>query len=315
VSEEKEARSALAGLEGRISTQNKELVEKQEDLKQRYVLLSRAQSEIERMQIEVAEIRTEIRDLHSTFMERFSRDLTEYEIRIPDLEPNRDLRPRLSELREEMKKLGQVNLMASEEFAEVKDRFEFLAGQLGDLTRAREDLKKVTTEIRTESTELFLDTYNKIKKNFHAVFRRLFGGGRAELRLENQEAPLDSGIEVFAQPPGKKLENIYLLSGGEKSLTGVALIFAIFMVKPSPFCLLDEIDAALDEENVGRLSTILKEFATNSQFIVITHNKRTVAGADVLYGVTMEESGVSKLVAVRLENRERGEAVSSAAPA
>ena len=139
--------------------------------------LARAQSEIEKMQIEVTEIRTEIKDLHASFTERFSRDLSEYETRIPDLQPNRDLRPRLGELREEMRKLGQVNLMAPEEFAEVKDRFDFLTGQLADLTRAREDLKRVTTEIRTESTELFLDTYNKIKRNFHTVFRRLFGGG------------------------------------------------------------------------------------------------------------------------------------------
>jgi chromosome segregation protein len=311
----KSARSELSGLEGEISSRNKELVSQEEELRQKNTLLARAQSEIEKMQIEVTEIRTEIKDLHASFSERFSRDLTEYETRIPELQPNRDLRPRLGELREEMRKLGQVNLMAPEEFAEVKDRFDFLSGQLSDLTRAREDLKKVTTEIRTESIELFLDTYNKIKKNFHTVFRRLFGGGRAELRLENPDAPLESGIEVFAQPPGKKLENINLLSGGERSLTGVSLMFAIFMVKPSPFCLLDEIDAALDEENVGRLTHLLKEFSQNSQFIVITHNKRTVSGADVLYGVTMEESGVSKLVAIRLENRERGETVSSAAQA
>jgi chromosome segregation protein len=311
----KSARTELSGLEGEISSRNKELASQEEELKQKNTLLARAQSEIEKMQIEVTEIRTEIKDLHASFSERFSRDLSEYETRIPALQPNRDLRPRLGELREEMRKLGQVNLMAPEEFAEVKDRFDFLSGQLSDLTRAREDLKKVTTEIRTESIELFLDTYNKIKKNFHTVFRRLFGGGRAELRLENPEAPLESGIEVFAQPPGKKLENINLLSGGERSLTGVSLMFAIFMVKPSPFCLLDEIDAALDEENVGRLTNLLKEFSQNSQFIVITHNKRTVAGADVLYGVTMEESGVSKLVAIRLENRERGETVSSAAQA
>jgi chromosome segregation protein len=306
--QEKTARSALSGLEGEISSRNRELSTKEEELKQKNALLVRAQSEIEKMQIEVTEIRTEIKDLHASFTERFSRDLSEYETRIPDLQPNRDLRPRLADLREEMRKLGQVNLMAPEEFAEVKDRFEFLTGQLGDLTRAREDLKRVTTEIRTESTEMFLDTYNKIKKNFHTVFRRLFGGGRAELRLENPEAPLESGIEVFAQPPGKKLENINLLSGGERSLTGVSLLFAIYMVKPSPFCLLDEIDAALDEENVGRLTNLLKEFSNHSQFIVITHNKRTVAGADVLYGVTMEESGVSKLVAIRLENREQAEA-------
>jgi chromosome segregation protein len=311
--QEKTARSALSGLEGEISSRTKELAGKEEDLKQKTALLAKAQSEIEKMQIEVTEIRTEIKDLHANFAEKFSRDLSEYETRIPDLQPNRDLRPRLAELREEMRKLGQVNLMAPEEFAEVKDRFDFLTGQLGDLTHAREDLKKVTTEIRTESTELFLETYNKIKKNFHTVFRRLFGGGRAELHLENPDAPLESGIEVFAQPPGKKLENIALLSGGERSLTGVSLLFAIYMVKPSPFCLLDEIDAALDEENVGRLANLLKEFSNHSQFIVITHNKRSVAGADVLYGVTMEESGISKLVAIRLENKREGEP--AAAPA
>jgi chromosome segregation protein len=313
--QEKTSRSALSGLEGDISSRNKELAAKQEELKQKNGLMVKAQSEIEKMQIEVTEIRTEIKDLHASFTERFSRDLAEYETRIPELQPNRDLRPRLAELREDMRKLGQVNLMAPEEFAEVSDRFDFLTGQLADLTRAREDLKKVTTEIRTESTELFLDTYNKIRKNFHTIFRRLFGGGRAELHLENPDAPLESGVEVFAQPPGKKLENINLLSGGERSLAGVSLMFAIYMVKPSPFCLLDEIDAALDEENVGRLTNLLKEFSAHSQFIIITHNKRTVAGADVLYGVTMEESGVSKLVAIRLENRERGEAVSSAAQA
>jgi chromosome segregation protein len=311
--EEKKARSAQSGLEGEIASRNSELASREEELKQKNVLLGRAQSEIEKMQIEVTEIRTEVKDLHANFAERFSRDLSEYETRIPDLQPNRDLRPRLAELREEMRKLGQINLMAPEEFAEVKDRFDFLTGQLGDLTRAREDLKRVTTEIRTESTELFLDTYNKIKKNFHTVFRRLFGGGRAELRLEKPEAPLESGIEVFAQPPGKKLENINMLSGGERSLTGVSLLFAIYMVKPSPFCLLDEIDAALDEENVGRLTNLLKEFSHHSQFIIITHNRRTVAGADVLYGVTMEESGVSKLVAIRLESREKSEAAQAAA--
>ena len=251
--------------------------------------------------------------MYTSFTERFSRDLSEYETRIPELVPDADLRPRLAELREEMRRLGQVNLMAPEEFAEVKDRYDFLGGQLDDLKRAREDLRKVTTEIRTDSAELFLETYNRVKKNFHTIYRRLFGGGRAELRLADPENVLESGIEIFAQPPGKKLENINLLSGGEKSLTGVSLMFAIYMVKPSPFCLLDEIDAALDEENVGRLISLLKEFSANSQFIVITHNKRTVAGADVLYGVTMEESGISKLVAIRLENRVRGETVASPA--
>ncbi len=173
---------------------------------------------------------------------------------------------------------------------EVKERYDFLSGQMADLLKARDDLKQITDEIRNESAELFLDTYNKIKKNFHNMFRRLFGGGRAELRLSDPDYILESGIEILAQPPGKKLEAISLLSGGEKTLTAIALLFATYMVKPSPFCFLDEIDAALDEANVIRFVNLLREFSRTSQFIVISHNKKTVSGADTLLGVTMEES-------------------------
>ena len=138
------------------------------------------------------------------------------------------------------------------------------------------------------------------------MFRRLFGGGRAELRLSDPNHVLESGIEILAQPPGKKLENITLLSGGEKSLTAVALLFATYLIKPSPFCLLDEIDAALDENNVGQFVRLLREFGKASQFIIITHNKKTVTGANTLLGITMEESGITKLISVRLENEEQG---------
>jgi chromosome segregation protein len=213
------------------------------------------------------------------------------------------LRSDHNELREKLRKLGQVNLMAPEEFREVSERYRFLAGQLDDLRQASNDLKKITQEIRSESSEVFLDTYNQIRKNFHLMFRRLFGGGRAELKLVEPDNVLESGIDIYAQPPGKKLENITLLSGGEKSLTAIALLFAFFMVRPSPFCILDEIDAALDEQNISRFVHVLKEFAGNSQFIIVTHNKKTIASADTLLGVTMEESGISKLVTVRLENR------------
>jgi chromosome segregation protein len=202
-----------------------------------------------------------------------------------------------------MRALGQVNLMAPEEFREISERYSFLIGQLEDLRRASRDLKTITEEIQSESSELFLETYNTIRKNFHLMFRRLFGGGRAELKLLEPEKVLESGIDIYAQPPGKKLENINLLSGGEKSLTAIALLFAFFMVRPSPFCILDEIDAALDDQNVSRFVHVLKEFAGNSQFIVVTHNKKTIACADTLLGVTMEESGISKIVTVRLENR------------
>jgi chromosome segregation protein len=215
-----------------------------------------------------------------------------------------DLRGEISSIREEEQAIGSVNLMAPEEFEEVKERYEFLNGQLEDLRKARQDLLRVTQEIHQESTRLFLETYEKVKKNFHTMFRRLFGGGRGELRLTDPDNVLETGIEIFAQPPGKKLENITLLSGGERSLTAVSLLFATYMVKPSPFCLLDEIDAALDENNVGRFVNMLREFSAHSQFIVITHNKKTVASAQTLLGVTMEEAGVSKLVSMRIDNKD-----------
>ena len=149
---------------------------------------------------------------------------------------------------------------------------------------------------------MFLDTYNKIKKNFHNMFRRLFNGGHAELRLEDPANILTTGIDILAQPPGKKLENIALLSGGEKTMTAIALLFATYQVRPSPFCLLDEIDAALDDKNVSSFVTALTSFANISQYIVITHNKKTVMGAGTMLGVTMEESGISKIIALRLDD-------------
>jgi chromosome segregation protein len=215
-----------------------------------------------------------------------------------------ELRESLSRTRAELKDLGSVNLMAPEEFAETKERYDFLSAQLADLAKAREDLENITREIKAESSELFMETYNKIKRNFNNIFKRLFGGGKALLELQDHNHVLECGIEIYAQPPGKKLENISLLSGGEKSMTAVALLFATYMVKPSPFCLLDEIDAALDEDNVARFVQLLREFNGSSQFIIITHNKKTVACAETLLGVTMEESGVTKLISVKLKNDE-----------
>ncbi len=301
---EKTIQTELSSLESSISERNQDLVEKEKRLKTFMEDLGKTQGGLEKAQMELAEINTEIRNLYDNFRERHSRELSEFESRIYEISvPTKDLRDKLNDIREEQKKLGQVNLMAPEEFAEVKERYDFLTTQLDDLKKAREDLQKVTEEIRTESAELFLSTYEKIKKNFHLMFRRLFGGGRAEIKLSDPDAVLESGIEILAQPPGKSLENISLLSGGERSLTAVALLFATYMVRPSPFCLLDEIDAALDESNVGRFVSMLMEFGNTSQFIVITHNKKTVTGAKTLLGVTMEESGVSKIVSIRLDSQ------------
>jgi chromosome segregation protein len=202
-------------------------------------------------------------------------------------------------LQKKIESLGEVNLVAIEEFDELRKREDFLDKQKNDLIAAKENLKKAIQKINKTSKELFLETFAKIEEEFKKNFRFLFGGGRAELLLLDKEDVLESGVEIEVQPPGKKLQNVALLSGGEKALTTIALIFAIFKARPSPICVLDEIDAPLDEANVDRFNYILKEFAANSQFIVITHNKKTMSRADILYGVTMQEKGVSKLVSVK----------------
>ncbi len=300
--EEKKLRRELKTLEESISSQNSALLEKEKNQKKMLAQLDSLQRGVEKLQMASAEIRTSISNLYENFQERYSRDLTEYEPRMYEIRREmREIRDAASEVRTALQRLGNVNLMAPEEYGEIKERYEFLTSQLEDLQKARQDLLKVTGEIQRESRELFAETYNKIRKNFHTMFRRLFGGGRAELRLTDDEDLLASGIDILAQPPGKKLESINLLSGGERSLTAVALLFATYMVRPSPFCLLDEIDAALDENNVGRFVNMLMEFGEHSQFIVITHNKKTVAGAQTLLGVTMEESGVSKVVSIRVD--------------
>ncbi|MCL2185228.1 MAG: AAA family ATPase [Treponema sp.] len=295
----------LENLEKDIRKRNDNVAGKKIVINKRMAELSKVQEALEKIHLELVQSEMEIKNIQENFRETHSRDLLEFEERIFTITavPS-DLREKLAGARTKMKELGSVNLMAPEEFAETKQRYEFLSNQMADLEKARKDLLDLTSEIRQESSKLFLDTYNRIKKNFHNMFRRLFGGGRAELRLSDPNHVLESGIEILAQPPGKKLEHLSLLSGGECSMTAVALLFATYMVKPSPFCLLDEIDAALDEQNVGRFVHLLQEFSDTSQFIIITHNKKTVTGAGTLLGVTMEESGVTKLIAVRLENEE-----------
>ncbi|MCL2833672.1 MAG: AAA family ATPase [Treponema sp.] len=296
--------SDLDRLEKDITAKNGDVAGKQETIKKRMTELAKVQESLEKINLETVQTEMEIKNIQDNFRETHSRDLMEFEERIFTITAGTpELREKLAAVRQSLKDLGSsINLAAPEEFAEAKERFTFLSSQLADLTKARGDLENLTAEIRAESSTLFMETYNKIRKNFHNMFRRLFGGGQGQLRLSDPNHVLESGIEIYAQPPGKKLENINLLSGGERSMTAVALLFATYMVKPSPFCLLDEIDAALDEQNVNRFVQVLQEFGNSSQFIVITHNKKTVTGAHTLLGITMEESGVSKVISIRLEN-------------
>jgi chromosome segregation protein len=195
--------------------------------------------------------------------------------------------------------MGPVNLVAIEEYEETEQRYQFLSQQHNDLETAKVQLLEVITRINTQTREMFLQTFTQIRQNFQVMFTEVFGGGKADLRLVDENDVLESGIEIVARPPGKQLQSITLLSGGEQTMTAVSLLFSIYQVKPSPFCVLDELDAPLDESNINRFLRILKRFLEHSQFIIITHNKRTMGMADVLYGVTMQEQGVSKIVSVK----------------
>lgn len=218
-----------------------------------------------------------------------------------------ELQAVIERLRKRCESFGSVNLVAIEEFDQLKERFEFLTKQQSDLLTAKDSLHQTITKINRQTRQMFMDTFTKVSEEFRIYYRMLFGGGEAQLVLLDPENVLESGIEIIARPPGKKLQNISLLSGGEKSLTAIALIFGVFKVNPSPFCVLDEIDAALDESNVGRFGYLLKDFAKIAQFIVITHNKKTIAVADVMYGITMQETGVSKIVSVKFKNDKAAE--------
>jgi len=217
-----------------------------------------------------------------------------------EIQNKREVTSRIKNLRELISALGSVNIGAIEEFERVRERFEFLTKQYADMEQAKESLYKVIDEMDQIMTSKFSTAYQEINRNFGLVFSRLFGGGRAELVLTDSENVLETGIDIIAQPPGKKPQHLSLLSGGERALTAISLLFAILKTKPSPFCVLDEIEASLDEANVDRFAAYLKEFTADTQFIVITHRKGTMEAADVIYGVTMDDARVSKLVSMKL---------------
>jgi chromosome segregation protein len=211
-------------------------------------------------------------------------------------------------LQKRLDEIGPVNLVAIEEYEETEQRYQFLSQQHDDLVSARAQLLEIINRINVQTRQMFTETFGKIRENFRAMFTEVFDGGKADLILVDENDVLESGIEIMARPPGKQLQSISLLSGGEQTMVAVALMFSIYQVKPSPFCVLDELDAALDEPNINRFVRLLKRFLAHSQFIIITHNKRTISMADVLYGVTMQEHGVSKIVSVKFHKGDEPEA-------
>jgi chromosome segregation protein len=248
-----------------------------------------------------SELAMMLQNLENSLMDKYRLTIAPFLSKNGEESPDQAaMQGRRAELQKFIDEMGDVNLMAIEEYRELEERFSFLSEQKADLEESLQSLQKAIQRINKTTRKRFLETFHLVNAKFQEIFPRLFCGGRAELKLTNEEDLLETGIDIIVQPPGKKLQNVTLLSGGEKALTAVALIFSIFLIKPSPFCLLDEVDAPLDDANIGRFNDMIREMTAFSQFIVITHNKATMTVADTLFGVTMEEPGVSKLVSVRL---------------
>ena len=252
-------------------------------------------------EVQEAQFNVEVRNIEEKLQVEYKVDLDN-----PPVTPEKDFdgdaaEKECIELRAKIERLGLVNMVAVEEYDELSQRYKFLTEQREDLLKAKDDLQKAINKINLTSKELFTSTFATVQENFKDIFQRLFEGGRAELILIDEGDVLESGIEIVARPPGKRLQSVSLLSGGEKALTAIALLFALFQVKPSPFCLMDEIDAPLDDVNVGRFTHLLKEFAKRTQFIMVTHNKVSMETADIIYGVTMQESGVSKIISTKFK--------------
>ena len=308
--QERELEACLAGhreQEGALSVQ-KETVEalsgqwKEVEASVRYLRqeLEDIRQKIHVEEMHVSEVQLKVQHLQDSIRERYGATLSSSVALGPSELPREEMSKRLAELKTALEGFGEVNLMALEEYQELRRRHDFLVEQQNDLQQALDALKKAIQRINRTTTKRFQETFHLVNEKFKEVFARLFRGGQASLVMVDEQDPATTGIDIIAQPPGKKLQNIDLLSGGEKALVAIALLFGLFMIKRTPFCLLDEVDAPLDDANINRFLDLIRDFSKTSQFVVITHNKKTMEMANTLYGITMETPGVSKVVSVRL---------------
>ena len=283
----------------------------EEELREKSRKVAKSRERLHELEIGLAELKTRAEELHSRILTEREVDLKEIG-RLDDPEFNADISAKkVVEIQERLRRMGPVNLAALEEYEVQKERYEFLAKQRDDLLEAEDTLKRTIQKIDRTARARFLETYGKIRENFRITYAKFFEGGEADLFMATDEDPLEAAIQITARPRGKRLQNISLLSGGERALTAIALLFAIYLVKPSPYCILDEVDAPLDDANVNRFVRVIREFSKDTQFLIVTHNKGTMEAADSLHGVTMEEPGVSKLVSVRLGEQENESKTSS----
>jgi chromosome segregation protein len=292
-------------LEGLVSQQKA----KEEMVRTKRLQKEEVERAIGEIRIQLGQLEVRQHDLVERVRDELQIELAEvYKERTTDDVNWEQIRSEINELRGKIERLGNVNLDAIDEQASLEERHTFLANQVEDLNESKNQLQQLITRLNKQSRDKFVETFEQIRVNFQQIFRKLFGGGKADIVLEDSDDVLEAGIEVIAKPPGKETRSISLLSGGEKSMTALALLFSVFRTKPSPFCFLDEVDAALDEANNERFNILLREFQIDSQFIVITHTKRTMSIADVLFGITMQTQGVSKKIAVRFDEYEEAAA-------
>ncbi|MDX1777831.1 MAG: chromosome segregation protein SMC, partial [Thermodesulfobacteriota bacterium] len=305
-----EYQRAHQDLEYSLEKIRNDLVLKEEKIKEKEATLKTLRVEREEAQSKINDLNVKITESNLTINHLLTSIEEKYHLNLETLLQNRfDEEPedehhsfeRLEELKAQIEKLGEVNLAAAQEEEELTQRHQFLADQRDDLLQSLESLNQAIRKINRTTRQRFVETFHTINDKFKTVFPELFQGGRAELKLTDEDNILETGIEIVAQPPGKKLQSIDLLSGGEKTLTAVALLISIFLVKPSPFCLLDEADSALDDLNATRFNNYMQKISHTSQFILITHNKLSMQAAHTLYGITMQEPGISKVVSVKLQ--------------
>jgi chromosome segregation protein len=277
-----------------------------QEIKKYAYLMHEKEEKIHQLQLQQSRWETSLEAAESRLAEQYGLTVMEAQalnISLPD--SRKKVMERIARLKVELQELGEVNLGAIEEYHRLKERMDFLSNQVNDMSEAKARLEVVIREMDQIMAQRFKETYERVNEAFKTVFTQLFGGGKAELLLDEPDRLLETGVEIVAQPPGKKPQNLSLLSGGERALTAIALLMAMLRVHPSPFCVLDEIESHLDEANVDRFADLLREFAQKTQFIVISHRKGTMEAADVLYGITMEETGVSRLVSVKLEDAQK----------
>ena len=304
-----EDRVALNELEGRLEGGrlkqrdiSRRLAELEEAIKEDRPLVEASQEEKNRLQLLLSEKRLSLQYLVENIREKYTMDLLEVSLEeIDERTTGENLSEEIEELRGRLERMGEVNLTAIGEFEELNERYQFLSQQKQDLEKSMADLQQTITKLNRVCRLRFKESFDEINQRFQEIFAHLFSGGKARLVLTDEGDYLETGVDIVAQPPGKKLQFITLLSGGEKALTAVSLLFAIFLTKPSPFCVLDEVDAPLDDANIERFNGMVKEMSKSSQYILITHNKNTMQAAEVLYGITMENPGVSKVVSVRMD--------------